>query len=146
MELVLKCLFLGSLTVTSYRSVKNQTDDTPFNTSTGEHVSISGVAVSQDLLCGACKKLHRRCKHPEVLTKLHYGDCLYISDVGFRIINDTMGLVKHEKIKTRNGFKRIYTKQHDWLDIWVSSYKEEHQFHRRFGVSKHKVWLVKEEK
>ena len=121
-----------------------QTDDSPFNTSTGERVSISGVAVSQDRLCTACKKLHHRCKHPENIKLIHYGDCLYIEDVGFKIVNDCLGKNKHWKIKTKRGTKILFKKQNEWLDVWVPSYKDEHAFHKRFGIKEHKVWLIKE--
>ncbi len=143
-NLTVTVILLGSLVVTSYRSVPEATDSTPFNTSTGEIVSRAGVAVSQDLLCKACRRLHKRCKRPDNSTKLHYGDCLFIEDAGFKIINDCMGLVKHERVKTKRGIKRVYTKQLNWIDEWVPSYKEEHEFHKKYGVNKHRVWLIKE--
>lgn len=74
-ESPLESQYLGSFIVTSYRSVKNQTDSTPFITSIGERVCSDGVAVSQDWL---------RSK------KLKYGDWIYIQDVGLKRINDTM--------------------------------------------------------
>lgn len=66
---------LGSFTVTAYRSVPNQTDNSPFITSTGEAVCVDGVAVSQDLLKSGVVK---------------YGDWVYIEGTGLRRINDTM--------------------------------------------------------
>lgn len=48
--------------VTSYRSVPEQTDSTPFNTSTGARTNSAICAVSQD----------------ELGNKIHYGDYLFI--------------------------------------------------------------------
>lgn len=142
MNIALVGVFVGSLIVTSYRSVPGQTDATPFNTSTGERTSISGVAISQDLLCGACRKLHRRCAHPEYPKKLHYGDCLWIEGAGPRIINDTMGVYKHYSVPTKTGKKILKMKQLNWLDLWMPKYIDEHKFHTKFGITKHKVWKV----
>lgn len=71
----LSLIFIGSLTLTSYRSVPSQTDSTPFITSIGERVCKDGVAVSQDLLLSGTVK---------------YGDWLYIDGVGLKKVNDTM--------------------------------------------------------
>lgn len=95
MNLVLISILLGQLTITSYRSVPNQTDDTPFYTSIGEHVHPHGVAVSQDLL--------KKNGGP-----LDYGDTLYIEGFGFKVINDCMN--------------KRYTNR---IDIWVKTYDEE---------------------
>lgn len=143
MSLVLTAVFIGNLTLTSYRSVPGQTDDTPNITSIGEKTSIAGVAVSQDLLCPACLKLHRRCDHPEVAGHIHYGDCLFIESVGLRVANDVMGKYKHYSVKTKDGIKRLKYKQLNWLDIWMTSYKDEHDFHTRNGFNKHPVYIVK---
>lgn len=124
-SLVLSLFFIGNLTATSYRSVTAQTDSSPFHTSTGERVSAYGVAVSQDLLCGACKKLHKRCKQPDNMTKLHYGDLLYVQGVGYKFVNDLM----NKRHKNR-------------IDIWVPSYKDEKLFHKKYGIKKQKVWRV----
>lgn len=137
-------VLLGLLTVTSYRSIKNQTDTSPFETSIGEHCYNGGAAISQDRLCGACRRLHKRCTHPENPTKIHYGDCLYVEGIGYRIVNDCMGRFKHWRIKTNKGLKKVFKKQDNWIDIWVSSYKEEHRFHSRFGIKEHKVWKIQE--
>lgn len=75
MSLILIGLFVGNLQVTSYRSVRAQTDDSPFITSTGERVCRDGVAVSQDLL---------RSK------RIKYGDWLYVEGIGLKRVNDTM--------------------------------------------------------
>lgn len=121
MNMVLVAILIGNLTVTSYRSVANQTDSTPFHTSTGEHVESGGVAISRDLLCGACRKLHHRCKHPEYTKKIHYGDWLYVSGYGFRVVNDCMSKTSDIRVKGK-WIKRPILNQ---VDIWVNSYKEE---------------------
>ena len=131
MNLVFVAVLIGELTVTSYRSIPAQTDSTPFHTSTGEP---GGAAVSRDLLCGACRKLHKRCRHPEYAKKLHYGDWLYVDGYGFRFINDVMGKTSTTKVNGRRH-KRIITNQ---IDIWVSSYKEE----KIVGFSKLKVYKI----
>ncbi len=95
MNLVLSAILIGSLTATSYRSVPNQTDDSPFVTSTGERVHKHGVAVSRDLL--------ERWGGP-----IKYGDWVYIEGYGFKVVNDCM----NERHKNR-------------IDIWVASYEEE---------------------
>lgn len=130
--------------MTSYRSVPAQTDSSPLYTSTGERTSISGVAVSWDLLCGACRKAHRRCREPEMTEwKLHYGDCLYVDQIGFRIVNDIMGKHKRYKISTKDGIKRVFKRQNQWIDVWVQEYKDERAFHKVYGITKHKVWKIK---
>lgn len=68
-------IVVGSMTVTSYRSVPEQTDSSPYITSIGEKVNKSGVAVSQDLLKRGV---------------LHYGDIIYIEGYGLKVVNDTM--------------------------------------------------------
>lgn len=143
MNLILISVFLGNLTVTSYRSEINQTDASPFHTSTGQRVRLGGAAVSQDMLCGACRKLHGRCKHPEYPSKLHYGDQIYIKDLGFKVINDCMGLTKTYKIKTNKGYKRVFKKQLRALDLWVPFKEDEKAFHKKYGINKHETWLIK---
>lgn len=73
--LLLVVVFIGNMTLTSYRSVPEQTDDSPFFTSIGERVNNHGVAVSQDLLASGV---------------VRYGDLLYIEGQGFKVVNDTM--------------------------------------------------------
>lgn len=121
MKLVYVALLIGELTITSYRSVPQQTDATPYHTSTGAHVEAGGVAISRDLLCGACRKLHGRCKHPEYTKKIHYGDWLFISGYGFRVVNDCMSTTTDIRVKGK-WIKRPILNQ---VDIWVKSYKEE---------------------
>lgn len=119
-EIIIIGSLLGNLTVTSYQSLIKDTDSTPFNTSTGEHVHSGGVAISRDLLCGACRRLHHRCKRPDNPTKLHYGDWLYIKGHGFYQINDVMNYRKWDK-KTKKWYP---IKQA--IDLWVPNYKSEH--------------------
>jgi len=130
---------VGNLKVTSYQSLVKDTDSTPFHTSTGERVHGYGVAVSRDLLCGACRKLRKRCQHPENPTKLHYGDMLYIEDVGVKFVNDVMGATSWNKATK----KRVPIKQQ--LDVWVPSQKAEKTFHAQFGKRKLQVWKIKGE-
>lgn len=103
MNLVLTTVLLGSMALTSYRSVPNQTDSSPYITSIGERTNPSGVAVSRDLLT--------RWGGP-----LNYGDYLYIEGVGIKRVNDCM----HERhVKS--------------IDVWVNTYKEEKDFGVRKG-------------
>jgi 3D (Asp-Asp-Asp) domain-containing protein len=107
MQMVLVAVLLGNLTITSYRSVPSQTDDSPYYTSIGEHVNSGGVAVSRDLL--------RRWGGP-----LDYGDFLYVEGVGFKRVNDCMA-ARHT--------------QH--VDIWVENLDQERAInvkHRRVWV------------
>lgn len=135
MNLILVTVLIGNLTVTSYRSVRNQTDTTPYHTSTNAQVEPGGVAVSRDLLCGACRRLHHRCAHPEYEKKLHYGDWLYIERYGFRFINDVMNDTSTKRVKGR-VYKHLLRNR---IDIWVRSYKEEKQI----NVKKLLVYKIK---
>ena len=105
---IVKSQYLGKMAVTSYRSVPQQTDNSPFVTSVGWRVHRHGIAISRDLF-----------------KDLNYGDLVYIEDIGFKIVNDTMNR-RH--------------KQH--LDIWVSSFKDERKFHTEFKGRFLKVWRV----
>ncbi len=125
MNLVISLVMVVSLQVTSYRSVKTQTDLTPFNTSTGERVSFDGVAISQDMLCGACRRLHKQCQHPEYSKKLHYNQWVFIDKIGFKRINDVM----NKRYKNR-------------MDVWVPNFKEEKYFHKKYGHTKLTVYKV----
>jgi 3D (Asp-Asp-Asp) domain-containing protein len=74
--MVLELVLLGAtMSFTSYRSVPEQTDSTPFHTSIGEHVAPGGCAVSRDLLKSGYVK---------------YGDYLYIDGHGLCRVNDVM--------------------------------------------------------
>lgn len=127
MNTIMSVILIGSFYVTSYRSVPSQTDNTPFYTSTGERVSKDGLAISQDLLCGACKKLHKRCLHPEYKGKLHYDDWIYVENIGIKRINDVMN-PRHKKR----------------MDVWVASYKQEAMFHKKYKSTNLKVYKIKE--
>jgi len=111
-SLYIAVLLIGVMKPTAYRSVTAQTDDSPFYTSTGEHVSCHGVAVSQDLLA-------------KNGGPLRYGDLLYVEGVGFKFVNDCMA-----------------RKNRQAIDIWVSSKAEEHEFWHRFKNKKVRVWIV----
>ena len=67
-------ILVSTFTVTSYRSVPEQTDATPFITSIGQFVHPHGVAVSQDLLKNGT---------------FRYGDHIYIEGLGIKVVNDT---------------------------------------------------------
>jgi len=134
MKLALIVTLIGNLTVTSYRSVPQQTDSTPFHTSTGAHVEPGGAAISRDLLCGACRKLHKRCRHPEYQKKIHYGDWLLVEGYGFRFVNDCMSDTSSIRVKGKRK-KRIIRNQ---IDLWVRSYKEE----KSVNVKQLKVYKI----
>jgi 3D (Asp-Asp-Asp) domain-containing protein len=108
---VLKIILIGVLTTTSYRATPAQTKPEctgrhHCETSIGENVSELGVAVSPDLLASG---------------RVHYRDCLYISGVGFRIVDDTTNS------RLRNT-----------VDVFVYEKAEE----KAFGVRHLKVWVV----
>lgn len=71
---LITAVILSTMTVTSYRAVKNQTDETPNWTSISHHVHSFGAAVSPDML-----KSEEAC----------YGDVVFIPGIGLRIVNDT---------------------------------------------------------
>jgi len=100
------------MTITSYRSIPSQTDDSPYTTSIGERVHPHGIAVSRNLL--------KRWGGP-----FNYGDFVYIEGIGFKVINDTM----HERYK-------------DHIDVWVQTYAEEKEFDKNFRNRKVKIWLL----
>jgi 3D (Asp-Asp-Asp) domain-containing protein len=74
-ELMMIVTLVGNMTVTSYRSVPEQTDDSPFITSIGQRTHPHGVAVSQDLLKSGALK---------------YGDFIMVEGYGLKVVNDTM--------------------------------------------------------
>ena len=76
----LEIVLISSLTLTSYRAVPEQTDDSPTITSIGHYVHPYGTAVSQDLLRSG---------------EICYGDILLVPQYGFKVVNDTM----HPRIK-----------------------------------------------
>jgi 3D (Asp-Asp-Asp) domain-containing protein len=96
-------ILIGSFTVTSYRSVPEATDASPYITSIGEHVCSDGVAVSQDLLKRGIVK---------------YGDLLYIEGVGIKRVNDAMN--------------RRLTNQFDvWVPRWIDEHEFHWKFKGR---------------
>lgn len=138
MKLVAVMVLIGNLTVTSYRSVPKQTDSTPYSTSTNAQVEPGGVAISRDLLCGACRKLHKRCAHPEYEKKIHYGDWLFVEGYGFRFVNDCMSDTSSIRVKGKVK-RRLITNQ---IDLWVRTYNEE----KTVGVKKLEVYKIKIQK
>lgn len=126
-------LLVGQCTVTSYQSIKSQTDSSPHFTSTGVRTHHGGVAISRDLLCPICRTLHRRCGHHNYLNKLHYDEYIFIEKLGFYSINDVMG----ESIYDRTRHKRVPI--HNHFDIWVGSLDEE----RAIKTQMQKVYVVK---
>lgn len=73
-------ILLGSLTVTAYRPVAEQTKPECTNrdhchTSIDENTNELGVAASQDLIKSG---------------RLHYHDVIWIPGIGYRIVFDTM--------------------------------------------------------
>src|SRR5258708_5305016 len=108
MKLIFVAMIIGNLNITSYRSVRSQTDDSPFFTSIGEHVCKDGVAVSQDLLADGT---------------FSYGDWIYIEDIGLKRVNDTMALKMKNHIdvwvgsqKEERAFFRKYGRRR--LKVW----------------------------
>lgn len=79
--MLIKLIILGTMTLTSYRPIAEQTDDSPTYTSIGDRTTKFGCAVSQDLLKDGL---------------VAYGDVLYVPGYGFRIVNDTMN-ARHKK-------------------------------------------------
>ena len=138
MKLLLITVLIGALKITGYQSLKKNTDNTPFHTSTGDHVHSGGVAVSRDLLCTACRRLHKRCAHPEVAGRIHYGDGLYINGHGLVKVNDIMGEYTRQRV---NGkiVKIPITQQ---IDIWVPSLREEQKVFKQYRNGKTEVWKV----
>jgi hypothetical protein len=113
--MIAKFVLLGVLTVTSYRPIASQTkkdcrDVQHCFTSIGDVPTKFGAAASQDLLLKGI---------------VHYGEPIYISGLGWRIVNDTMN-------------PRI----HNAIDIMVWTKEEEHNV----GVRHVKVWRIENER
>lgn len=66
--------YTEQVTLTSYRSIRSQTDSSPTWTSIGHRTHPYGCALSRDLL-----------------KRYGYGSVIYIPGFGFRIVNDVMG-------------------------------------------------------
>ena len=120
-------LILVGITLTSYRPVKNQTDDTPYHTSTSDKVHASGIAVSRDMLCPMSLSKDLRIKKHSSLTcnipRIHYGDVLYIEGYGFKIVNDCMNK-RHKRA----------------VDIFVWTHAEERKIGTRKGITIRRVY------
>jgi 3D (Asp-Asp-Asp) domain-containing protein len=103
------------MTVTSYRSVPSQTDNSPYITSIGEKVNKSGVAASQDLLKQGTLK---------------YGDIIYVEGYGLKVVNDTMNprMTNHIDmwVKTRAEEKKVGTRTLKVYKIKGARYEEAH--------------------
>lgn len=112
-------LFINSCTITGYRSIPSQTDDSPNYTSIGERTHSGGAAVSRNLL--------RRWGGP-----IEYGDYIFVESMGIYKVNDVMGATKYDKVH----HKRIPIV--NAIDIWCASYEEE----KKIGVQTHKVYLL----
>lgn len=106
--MILEMILVSTMSwqVTSYRSVPEQTDSTPFNTSTGARTNGAVCAVSQDQLGN----------------KIRYGDYLYVEIPAkpelsrYCWVSDTMNKrVKHA------------------IDFWVESKAQEHKVGVRRG-------------
>lgn len=103
-------LLLGTLQVTSYRPVAEQTDSSPTWTSIGDRTTKFGIAVSQDLLKSR---------------KVHYGDVLCVENYGCRMVNDTMH-PRHKNavdmlVFTYNEEKQVGTR---FLKVWLMRVKQ----------------------
>lgn len=81
--MLIKLILIGTMTVTSYRPILEQTDDSPTYTSIGDRTTKFGCAVSQDLLKNGL---------------VAYGDVLYIPGYGYRVVNDTMNARHHNHV------------------------------------------------
>lgn len=97
--LILGAVLIAKVVVTSYRSVPEQTKPHGCEwTAIGEHVSVRGIAVSQDLLA-------------KNGGPLHYGDLIYVEGVGFKFVNDCMN-----------------ARWTNRADVWVPTYADEKKF------------------
>ena len=110
--MIAELILLGTLQATSYRPVARETKPECTSrehcrTANNENVSQLGIAISQDYLDAGI---------------IHYGDCVYVDHVGYRIVNDCLN--------------RRITKS---VDIFVYTLAQE----RAFGVKHLRVWLVK---
>lgn len=74
-SLEVNSLYIGTMKITAYRSVKSQTDDSPYWTSIGIRTNPFIVAVSPDLFKNKT---------------LQYGDLIYIEHYGFKHVADVM--------------------------------------------------------
>lgn len=128
MKIILISILLGNMTITSYRSIPEQTDNTPFITATGEHVNPHGIALSRDLL--------KRWGGP-----VDYGDYVYLEGYGIKVVNDCMAnywCLQYKLVKSRRHcIKKKYIRKH--VDIWVKTLEEE----KEIGWKKGSLTLIK---
>lgn len=104
LELVL--ISTMSWRVTSYRSVPQQTDSTPFNTSTGVRTSTAVCAISPD----------------ELGKKIHYGDYLFVE------IPEKPELSRYCWVEDVMNKRMRHS-----IDFWVATKAEEHKVGVRRG-------------
>lgn len=108
--MIIEALLIGTMTVTSYRAIPQQTKPEctgrhHCETSINENVSELGAAVSQDLLASG---------------KVRYRDVLFIPGVGYRIVNDCTNSRLHNTVDVF-----VYTRQQErtfgvkHLRVWV---------------------------
>lgn len=99
--MLIEAILLGTLTVTSYRAVPEQTKPEctgryHCETADGENVSELGIAVSQDFIRSG---------------QIHFGDVVYLPPFGYRIVNDVMAARIHNGVDlfvyTRAAEKKI---------------------------------------
>ncbi len=83
-------------------------------------------------------RLHKRCAHPEVAGRLHYGDWLYVQGVGFLKVNDVMGAYTTQRVRGKKV--RIPIKQH--IDVWVPGLAEEKAFFKKHGVQPVELYKI----
>jgi hypothetical protein len=136
---LLAAIFIGVLTITSYRATPSQTkpectDNDNCETATGEKVHEGGIAVSRDLLCPDCRRLHKRCSKPEDKRFVHYGDWIFIGKYGYRQVNDVMG--PYQTARVHGKVRHIPIVQH--IDIFVATKAEE----KAVGVKHLPVWEI----
>ncbi len=86
--------------------------------------------MSRDLLCGSCRRLHKRCAHPEIRGKIHYGDWIYGKSVGFLQANDVMGAREHYWVRAKGGRRKRFKTIRQHVDVWVATLDEEKVFHK----------------
>jgi 3D (Asp-Asp-Asp) domain-containing protein len=113
-SMIVKAILLGTLIITSYRATPEQTKPGckgryHCETSIGENVNELGIAVSQDYLRSG---------------RIHYGDVVYVSGIGYRIVFDAMSSRWNER-----------------MDIFVYTRAEE----KKIGVRRAKVYLIQGE-
>lgn len=98
--MIAELILLGTLQVTSYRAVENQTkpgcnDRHTCETSIGDGLTMYGAATSPDLFKSG---------------KVHYGSIIHIDGYGDRMVNDIMA-----------------DKNHNAIDLFVFTHAEEKQ-------------------